>query len=326
MKQKSFVLKSSQLLIPSVKSVFVTCVFVLSGITFLSSGIYAGNTSVLTKRSYYFPDSVDIDSPEIVSAFGDTVQTIIDGVDTIYVISEGPLDTIDIEARGINTSDIIITLTNTEYPVNKDIFGVNLEGFFAKYTNTATEIANYEAMDAINGYEVLNPYAMLAEMSPKILRFPSGASSKFQHPLGSANTASFISVFNAADPSHAKTGLRNGGFGYDLEEIIRYYDRTNPILGDYGDYEDIIIDMLDNTHIDDDWLEEADKADFESFYNKWVGQPSFNAADYTVAGVEQIWNEPLYINNFIDLISYIETTKGYVVDVISAINILSEPA
>jgi len=167
---------------------------------------------------------------------------------------------------------------------------------------------------------------MLAAMAPKILRFPSGATSKFQHPLGSSNTASFISIFNAADPAHTKTGLRNGGFGYDLEEIIRYYNKTNNNMFDLPSYNAIINDMLDNSHIDGNWLEDVDKADFETFYNRWVDQPSFNATDYTVAGVEQIWNEPLYINNFIDLISYIETTKGYVVDVISAINILSEPA
>ena len=143
MKPKLLVLKTTPFLIPSVKSVFVVCIFVLTGISFLSTVIYAGNTSGLSQSGYYFPDSVDIDSPEIVSAFGDTVQTIIDGADTIYVLSEGPIDTTDIEARSINTSDIIITLTNTQYPVNKDMFGANLEGFLA---NTPTLLQKLQIM------------------------------------------------------------------------------------------------------------------------------------------------------------------------------------
>ena len=34
----------------------------------------------------------------------------------------------------------------------------------------------------------------------------------------------------------------------------------------------------------------------------------------------------LYINDFIAMVKYIETSKNYTIDVISVVNILSEPA
>ncbi len=256
------------------------------------------------------PDTTVVDSTLIEFAFGDTVETYSLGVDSIIVLFDNIIDSTAssdsnyIEARVINNDDIIVSLTNNRYTVNQSIFGANLEGFFNKYTNTTEQAAAYAAIGA------LNPYQLLQSFKPKVLRSPSGASSKFQHPFGS---------FNDVDIANPKSGLKNGGYGYKIEEIIRYYDKTFNEMN-APSLEDIIDDMSLDKEISSGWIDSKDMADFNSFYAKWLEQPAYNPAGMAV------WQEPLYINNFIDLIQQIETNEGYTIDVICTINILSEPA
>ncbi len=269
--------------------------------------------NAIDKSFYSFlSDSAFPDSTYTGDVFGDTLEVIIDGMDTIYILSEGNNDENDLEERMITSDDIIITLKDNVRTVNHGVYGVNLEGFFAKYTNTIAEQDEYIALGS------LNPYQLLSELAPKVLRHPSGSSSKFQHPFGS---------MNSTDPANPKADLKNGGYGYCIEEIIRYYDKTDDELGNYTNYTVLFADMEDNGKVNNDlWMHEDDQADFESFYKKWDEQPAFEPEDFTVGGIEQIWEEPLYINNFIELIEKIETEKEYTIDVICAINVLSEPA
>lgn len=264
-------------------------------------------------NALFYPDSTETDTTETEIAFGDTIETIMDGMDTIYLLSDVMEDSNLLEERLINTSDVLITLKDEMYSVNDGGYGVNLEGYFMHY-NHEDEATDYSTIGAVN------PNQLLKEFSPKVLRHPSGASSKFQHPFGSMNSN------DPALPTYKK-GFKNGGYGYSIEEIIRYYDKTDNFLDLFDDLTlaDIIDDMA-NEVVDLTWMDAADEADFESFYKKWLEQPAFDPDDFTVDEIEEIWDEPLYINDFISLVKDIETTQGYTIDVISAINILSEPA
>ncbi len=281
----------------------------------LSHKIYKINIAPSAINYLFMPDSAIVDSSYSELVFGDTLETIIDGGDTIYVLYDGGLDSNTIENRTINTGDIIISLRDEKLAVNHGVYGVNLEGFFGHY-NDAEQSGDYEDVGATN------PWDLLADLSPKVLRSPSGASSKFQHPFGSMNS-------NSTDLPVLKMGKKNGGYGYSIEEIIRYYDKTDGVMDvpEIITLLQIITDMADE-EVDplNLWMDAADKEDFESFYKKWLEQPAFEPGDFTVDGIEQIWNEPLYINDFIDMIQYIEEREEYTIDVICTINILSEPA
>lgn len=159
--------------------------------------------NAIDKSFYSFlSDSAFPDSTYTGDVFGDTLEVIIDGMDTIYILSEGNNDENDLEERMITSDDIIITLKDNVRTVNHGVYGVNLEGFFAKYTNTIAEQDEYIALGS------LNPYQLLSELAPKVLRHPSGSSSKFQHPFGS---------MNSTDPANPKADLKNGGYGYCIE-------------------------------------------------------------------------------------------------------------
>lgn len=250
-------------------------------------------------------------NPDTSLAYGDTVSIGVDGEDTIYylndVISEEEED-----ARLIGNHDIFINLTNTTYELNERIFGVSLEGFFQQYTNTIAEQELYS--DA----GLKNPYELMVEFAPKSIRFPSGASSKFMHLLGS---------YNALDENNPKQGLYNGGYGYEIKEIINFYDITDDEI-DVPTFSVILSDMLSGDEklsaANDDWLDGNDVTDFEKFFMKWYEQPTYSRI--MVGGEEQYEDEPLYINDFIRLVNMIEDENNYRVDVTMTINILSEPA
>ena len=74
----------------------------------------------------------------------------------------------------------------------------------------------------------------------------------------------------SSDLPLSKRGKKNGGYGYCLEEIIRYYDKTNVDL-DERTLIQIVTDIADE-EVDplNLWMDAADKEDFESFYKKWL--------------------------------------------------------
>jgi len=105
-------------------------------------------------------------------------------------------------------------------------------------------------------------------------------------------------------------GLYNGGYGYEIKEIINFYDYTDKFK-DAPIFEVIIDDMLEaDKKLDFDnkyWLDENDVADFESFFLKWHDQSTYFQEDYTteeiiVSGCDSSWNQEL-VTRYNDKIS-----------------------
>ncbi len=84
-----------------------------------------------------------------------------------------------------------IVLGSTVNPINPDLNGFQTAGLF-KDLGTDSEVEGYV-------------WPWIADLKPQVLRFPGGAETKFMHP------------FNATK-----------GYGYNLEEIYKYFD----LLGD----------------------------------------------------------------------------------------------
>lgn len=148
----------------------------------------------------------------------------------------------------------------------------------------------------------------LIDLKPKSLRFPAGGSSKFMHLLPYRN----IDGLPGLDPIK--------GYGYDIEEIIRYYDVTDNVIDiiTEADYTSIKNDLADNSFCDNciTWMLAEDfRVDFEGFYSKWEKQESLSATD------------PSAIEQFVELVNDIETAhSGHRVDIILCLNIFSESA
>lgn len=105
--------------------------------------------------------------------------------------------------------------------------------------------------------------------------------------------------------------------------MIPYYDITNPFVP-YPGFLIVYNDFIEDSEhdIDGNWLIDDVKASFEDFFGEWLEQPHYDPGMYL-----GIWEEPLYINEFIGMVKAIEDENpGFTVDVIYTLDILSEPA
>ena len=79
-----------------------TCIILMTVCTKVSS-----STLLMAKPSFNF-----MILPDTTVAHGDTIEIVVDGVDTIYYLNDIATDYVE-EARLIGQNDIIINLTNT---------------------------------------------------------------------------------------------------------------------------------------------------------------------------------------------------------------------
>ncbi|MFZ1634487.1 MAG: T9SS type A sorting domain-containing protein [Chitinophagales bacterium] len=253
--------------------------------------------SNLSFDNYYMPDSTYDDSTIVESyLFGDTVQIVNEGFDTLYILYEDTLasndsipDSTTIELKEPISQEITITLGNTVKEINQGLFGINVSSMF---DHVPEENAYY-----------LQAWQQLSDLKPKSIRFPDGSGGKFMHLLGSEN----------AD------GSWNGGYGFNLDEIIPFYDMT--YLGiQHPDYVAEDVETLTEDQLDD-WIAGQDIADFEGFREHYFDQVTYDPTDY---GSKE--EEPLFINQFLRLIKQIEEDNEYTVEVILCLDILCEPA
>ena len=243
-------------------------------------------------------DSEDLTFEDIVES-ADSVY--LSGSDTIYVIDDTSSDTLGVGRFGkkqitnpliydsnttnnniISTTggDITINLSNNLESINKGLFGINVTGFFDQNTSP-------------NDGSAEDQWDWLAEMKPQVLRFPSGAGSHFMHLLSGEK-----------------------GYGYDILEIIQFFDATDGSLDidltDEGEIE-TILETTDAT-LFHPWLFDQLADRFDEFKKAYILQ-------------ENLTTNTLYIDDFIALIKQIEQAHtGHVVDVILCLNIFSEPA
>lgn len=272
------------------------------------------------KADYYiFSDYLFQALPDTTIQYqeGDTVDTYTTGGDSVYVLYE---DTLADTAMAMGwyipteTEHMIIELTEHHLPIEQGLLGVNVSDMFEPGHANADELA------AKYGTEP-DPWDYLSEMQPKVLRFPSGAGGKFYQPLGSLRT-------NPDDPD---VGMLNGGYGINIDEVIRFYDVTDNGVFNAPPLYDVIGDPM-ITSIQEDmtdgncltcltWMATGQISTFEDNYNKWASQPIINPALLP----EDMGND-LYINQFIDLVQQIESENGYTVDVLVCLNILNQTA
>lgn len=275
-------------------------------------------TSFVGFENFALPDtSVQIEE-------GDTIAKYTAGGDSVYVLYEDSIPDSSFNMAWeipFPTEHIIIELTNHHLPVEEGLFGVNVTDMFQ------TRFANEEELPTIYG-TTPDPWDYLSQLQPKILRFPSGAGGKFYQPLGSIRT-------NPDDPD---VGFINGGYGINIDEVIRFYDATElipnaPFLfdppGDPG-YISITDDMADEA-CDNcaSWMDPSHISTFEDNYQKWDDQPII---DPTGIVEPSDMGPDLYVNQFIRLVEKIELENSlllgytYVVDVVVCLNISTQTA
>lgn len=190
----------------------------LTGI--LSYRLLANNSLVSDKSSkslkLAFPSDIESFSPPDTSVQlqeGDTIAEYTAGGDSVYVLYEDSIPDSSFNMAWeipFPTEHMIIELTNHHLPVEEGLFGVNVTDMFQ------TGFANEDDMPGIYGTNP-DPWDYLTELKPKILRFPSGAGGKFYQPLGSTRT----------NPDGPGFGFINGGYGINIDEVIRFYDVTD---------------------------------------------------------------------------------------------------
>lgn len=122
-------------------------------------------------------------------------------------------DFINTSLTGHTDYTIAITLNNKTEVINPGIHGVNVTGMFDQSSMPEED-------------STVGQWSSLVDLKPEILRFPSGANGKFMHVLS------------------------DRGYGYNLEEMIHYYDITDDSLN-APLYDSVILHLSDNDYLDD---------------------------------------------------------------------------
>ncbi len=280
------------------------------------------------------PDSILEDTSEIAEEFhlGDTIEILIDGQDSLFILYEDSAyassdtisDTSVIEFRAFDpTKDITIIPGGYIKEVIQGLFGVHIEGMFTpKHMPQDEDNINYFVPDDFD-----NAWSWLADLKPRVLRFPGGASSRWMH---------LLPYDTNGDDIDDKFPI---GYGYDLEEIIRYYDVMNEtdddlpnnIQADDPDYMEWIIDDLDiDSDIDVFDLDINGECDHchEWMDVNYQGNLETAAKDYFQQenDLPLLDQQQLYIDQFIALVDYIQNREGYTIEVIIDLNVISESA
>ncbi|HNE45137.1 MAG TPA: T9SS type A sorting domain-containing protein [Chitinophagales bacterium] len=175
-------------------------------------------------------------------------------------------------------STIYIKIGSNQKTINFGLFGFHIAGIFGR-------------KQIPNDSSAIDQWQWMSELAPESLRFPGGADSKFMHLLDGP------------------------GYGYVIEEIIRFYDRTDYIENAPA-YASIIDSIQSTTNVSfyQSWIASSEVDDFLGFADKRVDQQLLDSTH-------------LYIDDFIYMVKQIEDSNpGLKVDVIVDLNIMNETA
>jgi hypothetical protein len=206
---------------------------------------------------------------------------------------------------GLTVNSMKVTLSDNIYDINQNLFGIHIPGIFLPDHISENDL-NY-----------LQAWQALRDLKPTSLRFPGGADSRWMHP-----------VPYDKDWDGDKDPIK--GYGYNIYEIIRFFDVTddNPDADDDIEADatvfltSIFTDMDDPSDVPgetlakpvyscndcDDWMNEEYQDEFESLYKKWIDQETL-----------PVTTRP-YIDQFISLVDLIEdywhtpSADGHLVD------------
>jgi hypothetical protein len=227
---------------------------------------------------------------------GDTLYSYTDGLDSIFIINDSlyaAADTIAGKTRHIpalqyastqsslktlpaaNAYTISVAFGGLTKTINQTLFGVNLSGMF-------------DGGSLPEGDATAEQWGYLSDMLPEIVRIPTGANSKFTHPMA------------------------DKGWGYDLAEIVHYYDATDDLM-DAPPLDSVIAHLLEDAFLNG-WISSSYIGQFKSLAQKWQAQELLAPGDR-------------YIDQVLQLIKQTEEAHpGHTVQVIVCLNIVSEPA
>lgn len=172
---------------------------------------------------------------ELFDTTGIVVETVSDGLDTIWYFGSNVSDTIETDALrlGLNDSVITINLGSTMKPVTKNLYGFNTAGVFGR-------------RNIPNDTSSADQWQWMSDLKPETLRFPGGADCKFMDVM------------------------QGPGYGYDINKIARFYDMTDSII-DNPTYTEIL-DDADTVSKLLTWIDPGYIEDYLSFYDSWLDQ------------------------------------------------------
>jgi hypothetical protein len=253
----------------------------------------------VTFENYLILPDTSIDSI-LTFEIGDTIETYLDGPNQVYVLEPNSIENDSMEMELWSFTDnqplILLELTHQDFPIQKGLYGFNVSGMFESGT------ANYDDLTTYGTDP--NPWDYLSRLRPATLRFPSGSGSKFMQLLG-------------VDDG---TGQIYKGYGYDINEILPYYDKTKG--GMLPNYTAVLTDLSDFTLTDETWLDDNFTKDLEDYYKKWDDQTTFDPTDLDLEDMPD-----LAINQFVSLVDKIQEENGdYTIDVIVCIDIYNNTA
>ena len=266
-------------------------------IALVASGFRKDASQLIKKSRQPFPTYLPQYDDTIPYNIGDTIAQYTSGLDTIYITyAEQIPDSLLEQMWTIPNpyTQMVVEFSHQDAPVNMGTIGINLSDFFKPGHANEIDNDNYNTAP--------NPWEAVIALAPKTIRVFSGAGSKFMHPLG---------FYDEVEEENY------GGYGYFWKELVPFYDRTEllsgaPMVGaeiNFGAIDDELSDGL-NVNTECLWILKKFREDFYGFYQKSVAQKE----------------DPIYINQFLDLIEQIETENEYTLDVIYCVNLLTQTA
>lgn len=227
-----------------------------------------------------------------------------------------PLDSTTLVEGRVNTEELnLLTLTmKLGIPIstidlggnpkwfNKNLLGINTSGMFDQST-----LPNELGVTTWSPTTELQ-WDWLSDLQPEVLRFPHGSLNKFMHILHT------IPSLDDGDPL---TNVKSTGYGYDFDEILRYFDLSDGIIN----CPDPVATLLTQNYVANwpnwiTWMQDDATHQLAHLFDNYIGK--YN---------DQLTATTNYLDDFLRLILKIQTAHPeHKVNVVLCLNILSEPA
>ena len=185
---------------------------------------------------------------------------------------------------------------------NKNLLGINTSGMFDQST-----LPNELGVTTWSPTTELQ-WDWLSDLQPEVLRFPHGSLNKFMHILHT------IPSLDDGDPL---TNVKSTGYGYDFDEILRYFDLSDGIIN----CPDPVATLLTQNYVANwpnwiTWMQDDATHQLAHLFDNYIGK--YN---------DQLTATTNYLDDFLRLILKIQTAHPeHKVNVVLCLNILSEPA
>lgn len=185
---------------------------------------------------------------------------------------------------------------------NKNLLGINTSGMFDQSTlPNELGVTDWSPTTELQ-------WDWLSDLQPEVLRFPHGSLNKFMHILHT------IPSLDDGDPL---TNIKSTGYGYDFDEIRRYFDLSDGVINCPDDVATLLTQNYDaNWPTWITWMQDDATHQLAHLFDNYIGK--YN---------DQLTATTNYLDDFLRLILKIQTAHpDHKVKVVLCLNILSEPA